>query len=435
MNDGGATDVVHRGYESKDLDYKGVMVWDNNDKKSCCDLVKDILAMANVGGGFIVIGVEEPEPGSFVPKGLSRKQLATFETTKVNQFVQRYADPPINCRLVKPEGKFVVIEVPPFHETPHLCVKPYPGVLSEATIYIRTDNNESAPLGSSSDFRRLLAQAVRNSHEEFLQKLDALLKGRTLDERPAADELFDEEVEVAGKVFEQKNPYPEKGYESYLEFVFQPERHQKNRFDLEELRQAAMGAVEDFRGWPFLFIHVNRPECTHNVAGGIETLIDHSSFRDGDMLDFWRFLRSGLFYQRKLVWEATHDFIRAPHGDVLDLKYNIGYLAEAARCLGRLYDGLLPPSETVRLRISFIGMQGRRLVELDNKISFMRGDFICHEDAFSVERTTSLAQWIADPIGCAVEMGSELCEMFNWGFPSEGLLQTICKDHLSRKMG
>lgn len=54
--------ILRRGFESKELDYKGPCVWDKGNKKGCCEIVKDILAMANTKGGFIYAGrLEEDE--------------------------------------------------------------------------------------------------------------------------------------------------------------------------------------------------------------------------------------------------------------------------------------------------------------------------------------------------------------------------------------
>jgi predicted HTH transcriptional regulator len=65
------TAILLRGHESKDFDYKMAAQWNETDKKACCELVKDILAMANTAGGFIVIGVSEPTTG-FSLMGLLR---------------------------------------------------------------------------------------------------------------------------------------------------------------------------------------------------------------------------------------------------------------------------------------------------------------------------------------------------------------------------
>jgi predicted HTH transcriptional regulator len=94
--------ILLRGFESKDLDYKGPMSWDENDRKGCCAVVKDILGVANTLGGFIVIGVSETATG-FSSDGLTNDQLNTFDTSRLNRFLQNYADPPINARLRKIE--------------------------------------------------------------------------------------------------------------------------------------------------------------------------------------------------------------------------------------------------------------------------------------------------------------------------------------------
>ena len=88
--------VLLRGRESKDLDYKGPMGWSEGDKGACCSLVKDILAMANTLGGFIVIGVSE-QPTGYSLEGISADQAKSFDTSRLNRFLQAYTDPPYQC--------------------------------------------------------------------------------------------------------------------------------------------------------------------------------------------------------------------------------------------------------------------------------------------------------------------------------------------------
>src|SRR5258708_2603545 len=94
------TAILLRRNESKDLDYKAAMAWNEADKSICCGLVKDILAMANTRGGFIAIGVSE-QPTGYSFDGVSPDQAKTFDTTRLNRFLQGYADPPINALLRK----------------------------------------------------------------------------------------------------------------------------------------------------------------------------------------------------------------------------------------------------------------------------------------------------------------------------------------------
>src|SRR5690349_5990350 len=80
--------LLGRG-EAKDLDFKGPMRWNPKaDQAGCCRLVKDILAMANTMGGHLVIGVGETATG-LDPIGVDAAELAGWDTTKLNQLVNR----------------------------------------------------------------------------------------------------------------------------------------------------------------------------------------------------------------------------------------------------------------------------------------------------------------------------------------------------------
>jgi len=138
-------------------------------KKGCCSLVKDILGMTNALGGYIVIGVSEA-PTGFSWDGLDAAQLKTFDTSRLNRFLQNYADPLINARLRKIEhgGSTSSSSKCRFTDTPHVCQKEYQSALTAPTIYVRTDNNETAPLKSSADFRLIVEQAVRNRADTLL---------------------------------------------------------------------------------------------------------------------------------------------------------------------------------------------------------------------------------------------------------------------------
>lgn len=59
-----AEELIHRGFESPDLDYK---VDFDDSERAWFELAKDIFGMANYGGGHIIIGVED---GTFRPVGV-----------------------------------------------------------------------------------------------------------------------------------------------------------------------------------------------------------------------------------------------------------------------------------------------------------------------------------------------------------------------------
>ncbi len=160
-----AMQLVHLGIETPSHDYKETI--DLSSKSGRASLAKDVIAMANSGGGTIIFGVAEPRPGEFVPQGLSEVVLASLETSRVNRAINDYLDPPVPStarRVQEGDQAFVLLTVPPAKGSLVLVKKQndeaglYPG-----RIYARTKAAETAEVKSSSELRELLEQLERRS--------------------------------------------------------------------------------------------------------------------------------------------------------------------------------------------------------------------------------------------------------------------------------
>lgn len=152
------TALIHLGFETPNRDYKESL--DLTRKETVAAFAKDVIAMANFGGGTIVVGVREVSPGEFVPEGLSDAHAAALETSRINRAVRAYLDPPvaISTRRVRNGTRlFIVAEVPPALGTPILAARQHEGVgLYPGRIYTRTSAAESAEIRDSSELRSLL---------------------------------------------------------------------------------------------------------------------------------------------------------------------------------------------------------------------------------------------------------------------------------------
>jgi hypothetical protein len=426
--------VIIRGFESKDIDYKGPIAWDErSNRKGCCELVKDILAMGNVGGGYLVIGVTERDEG-FKWVGLTRAQLATFDTTRVNKFVQNYADPPINCKVVKVpiEGKtYVVIEVPGFLDTPHICQKDYPGVLITPALYVRTDNNESAQLKSSSDFRNLVEQAIRRRQDTLLESFRAILTGTSSPTGGQALHNFQRQFDNALQRFSEIDPYSEEGYTGYREMWCYPLQFETSRLSLEQLRICAKRALVNFRGWPFLFISSQRPDCTYVIGDGLETLIKWKDFLELDRLDFWRLHQSLFFYQRTLMWEESY---ARKHNvaPVMDVNALAMYAAEGIHCLTKLYESVLAPTDDVFLSFRITNTEGRSLAVLDPPLLPLSMTYTARIPEIRYEKVLPLADWRAGLVDHAIDVCKHVFEQFNWTSPNLVASRNVIEKMLSR---
>ena len=427
-------EILLRGFESKDLDYKGPCQWDEKDKKACCEIVKDILAMANTLGGYIVIGVSEKGNG-FEWEGLTTKQAKSFETSRINRFLQNYADPPINTFLKKVDnnGKtFAIIEVPRFSDTPHICQKDYPSVLISPALYVRTDSNESAPIKYSSDFRAIVEQAVRNRSDQMLSSMRAILTGSSNRTSESDKEKFDKQFKNALERFDSFNAFPDKDYNGYREVSFHPLEYAGQRFSLEDLDAAVKRAYANFKGWPFLYWAENRAEISYAIQDGLETFLTTEDFGGNDRLDFWRLQQSGFFYHRVLMWEES--YTRSNNKPkAMDFGQMAMYVAEGIYCLGKIYQELIPDDEVISIKFRILGAKDRLIETFDSDRASLLGDHVCKVPEIIYESARPIADWRVGTVDLAVDICKEFFVRFNWLEPNLDAVREIIEKMFSRK--
>ena len=294
--------LIQMAGESSDIDAKGPVSWDGAVESA--SLAKDIAAFANSrNGGIIVIGKKE-EDGKFDLVGVTEEQAATFETTKVAQWVNNRFSPPIRlvCYRQEVDGKLlIVIEVLEFDDVPAICTKSFQcpktntHLLREKTIYVRTANAASAPVGTADELRTLIGLATKKRHDEMLAYWDAMLRGRPLVPPPTDDKQFADEL--AKLEAEVDTPEKKEGQGEWF-FAFHPARYNPDRWTerdyLEALvRKYCFRIVEEF------------PPCykgTHGREWGIA---------NNFYAEPWALTRAGLFVSRRPFREDRLEPIRA----------------------------------------------------------------------------------------------------------------------------
>lgn len=164
---------ISLGTETPFLDYKKDL--DLSTAKGCASISKDIIAMANYGGGTIIIGVDEVTPGKFVPRGLRNDRLDSFEASNFNKKIRKYMAPvvPVKVRRVREYGKnFIFMEVPSANEQPIMAAKQSEEAgLYRGRIYNRTSAAESAEIQDSTEIRRLIDRFVANQLTNITKSL------------------------------------------------------------------------------------------------------------------------------------------------------------------------------------------------------------------------------------------------------------------------
>jgi hypothetical protein len=280
--------IIKAAGESENIDAKGPVAWDGSVESA--SLAKDIAAFANSrNGGVIVVGKKE-ESGKFDATGVTQDQAATFETTKVAQWVNTRFAPAIRlvCYQQEVDGKlFVVIEVLEFDDIPAICMKPFPDpnnskneLLKKRTIYVRNANAASAPVETVEELRTLIGLATKKRSDEMFATFHAMLQGRPLVPLPTHEEQFQHELEEI-----ETATTTERTKKGEWFFAFHPNSYNATRWqerdDLEGMiRKHSFRIVEEF------------PPCYKGTTGRewgiINTLYGPP----------WALTRSGLFVSR-----------------------------------------------------------------------------------------------------------------------------------------
>ena len=427
--------LVRRGGEDRDFDYKGPMAWDERDKE-CIGLVKDVLAMANTLGGFIVIGVSEGATG-YALDGLSADQAKSWDPTRFGNKVNTYADPPVGVRLRKVTcdgATFVVISVPPFQGTPHICTKAYERdgdkVLTAPTLYTRTANCESAPIRDAAGFQDIIQRAVRTRQDQMLEAMRSVLTGASVVARVPDRERF--EGQIAASLGEAEDPFADKGYEAYFTDAMFPARFRVDRFAIDDLKRAAKAASVNYRGWPFLFYHEGHKDI-YVTNDGLQMELAWQPFADlggtTDSYDFWRLRRSGLLVRKTLLWEESK--FKSAGYKIVDPERIVYHVAESVDALVRLYTELGISDEDVTWRVEFSGVSGR---ELHSFTKYLRPGYAARVPTIVREQTHSIEDWRAGLVDHAARTSLEIMQVFQWEYVGDDLFRDWIIKHLARQL-
>ncbi len=166
--------------ESKFVDFK--RSFNPSDAGEWCELVKDIVAMANTGGGVILIGLENDG----APSNEDVSSLITMDDATVVDKVRRYTNvefSSIEVHSVEKEGYPVAaievaeVEIPMIFQnvgTYQVSEKKQKTAFSRGSIYFR-HGSKSEP-GNSDDLRKVIDRHVESMRREWMDGVRKVVK-------------------------------------------------------------------------------------------------------------------------------------------------------------------------------------------------------------------------------------------------------------------
>ncbi|MFO0618044.1 MAG: ATP-binding protein [Polyangiaceae bacterium] len=173
------------GGETRRTDFKAACAFV---EPSRAVLAKDIIAMSNTrDGGSIVVGVAEGPGRRPIIEGLTDEQLASFDITKVGDYVNKWVAPHVKLSLERVEiaGKAIaVLSVAEFATQPLVCLRNGPigegnkAVFFEGDLLIRTEAAQSRRVQSADEMQALLRLAIAKTGDDLLSQMKRIIEGK-----------------------------------------------------------------------------------------------------------------------------------------------------------------------------------------------------------------------------------------------------------------
>jgi len=378
-------DLLSRAHEELDTELKG---WLNLSlEKDKANLAQALLALANHGGGFVLIGFAKKN-GSWEPVEPRPSNLDSYSQDSINDIVHRYAEPPFHCtvhHVSHPQsGKlFPVVVVPGHHKVPIRAKRHGPNEehVHQNAYYIRRPGPRSEPPQSGQEWDELINRCVMAARDDLLERIRGILQGgpsvaqnKEESETRAFQDWIDRSLErfdslVAEKLRDEKPSRYSKGV-WYVAYTIRDIHPSIDRTKLLDVLREVRGHET---GWPPWWIPSRKEIAPYPYDEVIECwLVDlHSSsifgparsdvFRDSGHSDFWRASPKGMMFLLR-GYEEDSDPHSEP-GTMVDVILPIWRVGECLLHAERLAKVIGKSVTTpVTILITWKGVSGRTLV-------------------------------------------------------------------------
>jgi Putative DNA-binding domain len=388
--------------EALDVEYKSWLDLRSNDEHRAA-LAKAAIALANEGGGYIVVGIREARPNLISDERPA--EIEPYDQDLINQIVRRFAAPAFQCNLTLLRHpitghEHAIVVVPGGFGFPVMSRSGTPGnTIRPHLCYMRKPGPESAPPENQADWDRLLSRCIRNRQVEMLDAIRTIVVGGTVVTAETAE----------ARELEAQEAFADAARSRWQQLVadLPPDaaaRCPNGRLELDyallgNFGQPGLAALfEMLRGaeirhssWPEFQVpyqQVPYQQLPIPIDDTVECWLAASDLRirQAHTSDFWRASPEGrLFMLRGFIEDSSGPWPQPVEpGTILDIRIPIYLVGECLLHAAQLAS-ILAPGQKVRvmLRSRWYGLLGRRLGCLDPmRDFFMAGRYVSQQDNY-----------------------------------------------------
>jgi hypothetical protein len=339
-------------------------------------LAQAIIALANHGGGLLLLGYAQQPDGTFIPAEPRPANLSGYIADIVNDISRSYLNPPVHCQVrhvAHPLSGdlFPIINVLGGHQIPIMARRGGPqgqSSLQVGRIYIRRVGPSSEEPQSPEEWRTLLNRCIRAGREELVDRIQLIVAGEPVSTAEASsDEQLDHWIQQStarwmSLVQNLPKEHPARFPLGYYRFAYQLRGH-FDRPSLTRLREMLASAEVCF-SWPHWPVYTREELRPAPVDDTIECWLGRRENADNsspDELDYWRVSPTGKAYSIRGLNEDSHPDLVQP-GTGLDITAPARRLADGLTHAWNLAQRLGMQTAEIRFDLLWAGLAGRRLV-------------------------------------------------------------------------
>lgn len=386
-------DVLREPRETLDVEIKG---WLDiaHDNAHRATLAKAIIALANHGGGLVLIGLTETADG-VVAADNRPQNLAGYSADHVNAVVNRYIEPPFHCDVKlgkRPADDFdyPIVVVPGGHQFPVRAARSGPNDegIQRNVYYIRRPGPQSEGPQSGQEWDQLIRRCIANARDDLLDRFRVLMAGGA----PAvvAPEAVTDRIWRWCEASEARwqditNTFPE-GASARLSHGHYAVGYQLIHDDLKPIMGPALldrlrAGVVRYTGWPPFWVPQVQDIAPYPYDDKIECTMARGGQSDPGHADFWRATPEGQFFLLRGFQEDAREEGREP-GTTLELTTPVWRMGEILLHAASMAKQFEVPDAKVVFCVRWAGLRGRMLVSHANRHWDDLENFSAHQDVF-----------------------------------------------------
>lgn len=367
-----------------------------NDEKA--RLAKEIIALANSGGGHIFIGFTDDEGQGHQPIEPEEHEATAFSQDSIAGVVHRYCTPAIQCgvetyRQTNGQIGHPVIYVPAAGRVPLFASRQSPDnrTLTNGSVYVRRPGGNSEPCRTQDDWERLLERLVHARQDQLINAIRNVLNPEQEFTPAAQEQSFEDWISAsraarADLLAALPEGHPLRLEQGNYEVAFSIRPFQEP--DIADLNRNLDLNRPRHSGWaPFVSLH--RDGMAPRPLGDViqAWLVgEEGRDRDPSHSDFWRLSVHGDGYLVRAMQEDDPDYganlAPRPHRPGFDWELPIYRMTEMLKLIEWLGLTYSSGDATFQLRVTYFGTNGRRLTQHRLRYMLHRGG-MAHGDSIS----------------------------------------------------